>query len=159
MARSPWIALLLLGSAEPAFASGCTITGNAPTVTATATAFNAYSAAALSDNQANGTVQIKCPLGIGLLPSFTIALSAGNGGSGFAPRAMQSGANRLGYNIYTTSGYGTVWGDGNDGTVTQTYFSPLSLGTISFTAYGAVPTGQFVATGSYSDTITVTVTY
>lgn len=112
------LVLFVLGPHD-AWASGCTLTGNAPTVTATAIDFSGYSASAAGPDQANGTVQIKCPLGIGLLPSFDIALSAGNGGSGFSPRRMSMGANRLDYNIYTTSGYATVWGDGNSGTVTQ----------------------------------------
>jgi spore coat protein U-like protein len=43
--------------------------------------------------------------------------------------------------------------------VTQNYASLLSLGTISFTGFGQIPTGQFVATGMYTDPITVTVTY
>jgi spore coat protein U-like protein len=142
-----------------ALAAGCTLTGNAPTVTASAIDFHTYNPGATSPAQANGTVQIKCPLGIGLLPSFTVALSAGNGGGGYAPRQMQMGANRLGYNIYTTSGYGTVWGDGTGGTATQTFSAILSLGTISFTGFGQMTTGQYVATGPYTDTITVTVSY
>ncbi len=144
--------------AGSAFGSGCTLTGNAPTVTATDIAFPAYSASALSPDAANGTVKIRCPLGIGLLPSFDVALSAGTTG-GFSPRQMTMGTNRLGYNIYTTSGYGTVWGDGNGASSTQSFSALLSLGTITFTAYGIVPTGQYLSTGTYNDTITVTVTY
>jgi spore coat protein U-like protein len=157
MRRELFLATFLLAPGE-ALASGCTLTGNAPTVTASDIAFNAYSAAAMSPKDANGTVQIKCPLGIGLLPSFTVALSAGASGS-FSPRQMAMGTNRLGYNIYTSSGYSTVWGDGTGGSVTQNFSAILSLGTISFTGFGQIPTGQYVATGSYTDSITVTVTY
>jgi spore coat protein U-like protein len=157
MRREFFLGVFLLAPSE-ALASGCTLTGNAPTVTASDIAFNTYSAAALSPTDANGTVQIKCPLGIGLLPSFTVALSAGTSG-GFSPRDMAMGTDRLGYNIYTTSGYSTVWGDGTGGSVTQSYSAIISLGTISFTAFGQIPTGQYVATGMYTDSITVTVTY
>jgi spore coat protein U-like protein len=150
--------VLCVFSAEPAFASGCTITGNAPTVTATDIDFSTYSASALAADTANGTVKIRCPLGVGLLPSFEIALSAGTGG-GFSPRQMGLGSDHLGYNIYTTSGYSTVWGDGNGGSVTQSFSALLSLGTITFTSYGMIPTGQYVAAGTYNDSITVTVTY
>jgi len=141
-----------------ALASGCTITGNAPTVTATDIAFPGYSASALTPDTANGSVKIRCPLGVGLLPSFDIALSAGTAG-GFSPRQMGQGGNRLGYNIYTTGGYATVWGDGSGGSVTQSFSAILSLGTITFTAYGEIPTGEYVPTGTYNDAIIVTVTY
>ena len=160
MHREAVLAAMVALSPGSAWAAGCTITGNAPTVTATAIDFNLYSASATSPKQANGTVQIRCPLGIGLLPSFTVALSAGNGNAGsFSPRRMSMGASRLDYNIFTTSGYGTVWGDGTGGTATQSFSAILSLGTISFTSFGQVPTGQYVATGTYNDTVTVTVTY
>jgi spore coat protein U-like protein len=157
MRRELLFAAFLLVPGE-ALASGCTLTGNAPTVTASDITFNTYNAAALSPKQANNAVQIKCPLGIGLLPSFTLALSAGTSG-GFSPRQMAMGTNRLGYNIYTTSGYSTVWGDGTGGSVTQSFSAILSLGTISFTGFGQIPTGEFVAGGNYTDSVTVTVTY
>jgi len=143
---------------SPAFASGCTITGNAPTVTATDIDFMGYRASAISANTANGSVKIRCPLGVGLLPSFDVALSAGSAG-GFLPRKMTLGSNALIYNIYTASDYATIWGDGNGGSVTQSFSAILSLGTITFTAYGIVPTGQFVPVGTYNDTIAVTVMY
>jgi spore coat protein U-like protein len=154
----PALLLIVLCTAEPAFGSGCTITSNAPTVTATDIAFPPYSASAVSPDGANGSVKIRCPLGVGLLPSFDIALSAGSAG-GFSPRQMAQGSNRLGYNIYTAGDYSTVWGDGNGGSVTQSFSAILSLGTITFTAYGLIPTGQYLRGGTYNDTITVTVTY
>ncbi len=113
---------------------------------------------ALAKN-ANGTVDIKCPLGIGLLPSFTRRAVGRKRRQRLRAAEDVDGASRLGYNIYTTSGYATVWGDGTGSTVTQTYSAIISLGTISFTAYGQAPSGQYVATGPYSDSITVTVTY
>jgi spore coat protein U-like protein len=72
---------------------------------------------------------------------------------------MTLGTDNLTYNIFTGTDHSTIWGDGNNGSVTQSFSAILSLGTISFTAYGLIPTGQYVPTGTYSDTITVTVTY
>ena len=73
---------------------------------------------------------------------------------------MNRSGTHLNYNIYTTNGYTTVWGDGNNGTVSQTYNGVLlQLGSVSFTAYGKLPGGQFPAPGMYTDTIMVTVTY
>lgn len=147
-----------LFDASSAVASGCTITGNAPTVTTSDISFASYSASSNTPDTANGTVKIRCPLGIGLLPSFDIALSAGSSHN-FSPRAMAMGSNALNYNIYTSSGYSTVWGDGTGGSVTQSFSAILSLGTITFTAFGLASTGQYVPVGTYSDSITVTVTY
>jgi spore coat protein U-like protein len=144
--------------AAPALASGCTLAGGAPTLTATDIHFAAYSASDSLPDEANGNLKIQCPLGIGLLPSFEIALSAGVGGI-FSPRQMAMGASSLSYNIYTTSGYSAVWGDGTGGTVTQSFSALLSLGTVTYATYGRIPAGQYIAAGTYDDSITVTLTY
>ena len=73
---------------------------------------------------------------------------------------MAFGANMLDYNIYTTPGFTSVWGDGSGGTLTQSFNgSLLSLGSTTFTGYGRVPAGQYVVPGGYNDTLTVTVTF
>ena len=74
-------------------------------------------------------------------------------------RFMAYGGNHLGYNIYTSAGYATVWGDGTSGSSSQSYASLLALGSISYTAWGRLPAGQYVRAGSYDDQITVVVSY
>jgi spore coat protein U-like protein len=104
-------------------------------------------------------ISVTCgALGIDLLPSFTVLLTAANGTSP-AARYLDKTGTHLGYNIYTSNGYGAVWGDGTGGSVTQTYNALLTLGAVNFTAWGRVPAGQYVAAGRYSDHITVTVSY
>ncbi|HEY4274254.1 MAG TPA: spore coat U domain-containing protein [Rhizomicrobium sp.] len=157
--RSGVIALILLAVPRPAHALLCGTILDPISVSATALAFGNYSAAAQST--ANNTVTISCGLlGIDLLPNFTVGLSAGRA-TVFSPRKMFFGTtNTLNYNIYTTPGFATIWGDGSSGTATQTFNSSLlSLGTINFTGYGRLPAGQFVAPGAYMDTLTVTVTF
>lgn len=118
--------------------------------------FGNYSANSASDKTMNGTVTANCTLG-GTLPSFTIALSTG-GSNTFLSRTMNLlVVNTLDYNIYTTNGYTTVWGDGTNSTVTQSYGG--GSGSVNFTAYGKIPTGQYVLPGAYGDSITITVTY
>ncbi len=109
---------------------------------------------------ASAAISITCGLlGIDILPSFTLKLTAMNGTSPSA-RYLAMGSSHLGYNIYTDNGYGTVWGDGTDGSVTQSYDGTLlTLGSIGFTAWGKVPAGQFLTHGPYTDKITVTVSY
>jgi spore coat protein U-like protein len=72
---------------------------------------------------------------------------------------MAMGASQLSYNIYTTSGYSAIWGDGTGGTVTQSFSALLSLGTVTYATYGRIPAGQYIAAGSYGDSITVTLMY
>src|SRR5205085_11704978 len=75
------------------------------------------------------------------------------------PTKTDLGAARLNYNMYTTPSYTIVWGDGTSGTSVENYNANQNQNQISFTDYGRVPASQFVTAGSYTDTITVTVTY
>jgi spore coat protein U-like protein len=143
----------------PAQAGLCGTFLDPMSVAATGMGFGNYLAASASAS--NSTITISCGLlGIDLLPSFTVALSAGSSAS-MITRKMVFGAQKLNYNIYTNSGYATVWGDGTGGSVTQSITgSVLQLSSTNFTAFGLLPAGQFVtAGGPYLDTITVSVTF
>jgi spore coat protein U-like protein len=130
---------------------------SAVTVSATALNFGTYTPA--SPAHASAGITVRCgALGIDLLPAFTVSLISSDSADPSA-RYMANGAARLNYNIYTSAGYSAVWGDGTAGSLTQSYNSILTLGTIAFTAWGRVPAGQYVPAGSYSDHITVLVSY
>jgi spore coat protein U-like protein len=95
--------------------------------------------------------------------AYTIALNPGSTtGDSFAQRLMASGANTLRYNLYTTAAFATVWGDGTGATATQAG-TGAGMGTAStYKVYGQLPdsaVNQAAVPGSYTDTITVTVTY
>jgi spore coat protein U-like protein len=138
------------------FASYAACTAGLVTTSSGGIAFGNYSANSASDKTMNGTVTANCTVG-GSLPSFTIALSTG-GSATFEPRKMNFlVVNTLNYNIYTTNSYATIWGDGTNSTVTQSYGG--GGGSTNFTAYGKIPTGQYVLPGIYGDSITITVTY
>jgi spore coat protein U-like protein len=155
--RAMILAVLLVLAPKPAQALLCGTVLDPISVSSTTLVFGNYLAP--SQSAANHTVTISCGLGLDLLPSFTVALSAGQAAS-FGPRKMSFGAALLNYNIYTTPGFATVWGDGSGATVTQSFNgSLLSLGSTTFTGYGRVPAGQYVAPGGYTDTLTVTVTF
>jgi spore coat protein U-like protein len=107
----------------------------------------------------NTTISVKCTKNT----PFTVALDAGSTtGDTFAQRLMGSGANTLQYNLFTTAGLGTIFGDGTGGTATVPG-TGLGVATAnSVQVFGQVPdsaTNQAAVAGSYSDTITVTVTY
>ena len=85
--------------------------------------------------------------------SFEVTLSAGTGT--FASRTLVSDANLLAYNLYVDPAHVTIWGDGSPGTTTAS-----GTGTSdNFTVYGRIPARQNASVGSYSDTITVTITF
>lgn len=120
--------------------------------------FGTYNAASPAAATANATITVACVNPANDLNPFSIALSKG-ASSTYAPRTMTSGANTLDYNIYTTAAFVSIWGDGTGGTVTVDYNGAGNPNSLNYTAYGQVPTGQYVTPAGYADTITVTVTY
>ncbi len=121
------------------------------TVGSAALSFGAYSPAAAST--ANSTVTVTCTNGT----NATVSLNQGNNNNrvpSAGTRALNNGAtNFLGYEIYSDNGLSTVWNTTN----TQPIASTGSA--ISLTAYGRIAAGQNPATGSYNDTVTITVTF
>ncbi|MBE0434483.1 MAG: spore coat protein U domain-containing protein [Methylomicrobium sp.] len=91
--------------------------------------------------------------------AYTIALSPGSSGT-YNPRRMTSGGNTLGYNLYTDAGYSKIWGDGTGGSF-PVDGGPALLGSRNHTIYGRIPlsTQRGASVGSYSDSMTVTITY
>lgn len=87
-----------------------------------------------------------------------MSLNAGTTSGGtIAARLMTDSSNTLSYNLYTDVTYTTVWGDGTGGSSPVAGTGSGSLQ--SLTVYGRVPSGQGEPTGSYSDTVTATITY
>jgi spore coat protein U-like protein len=137
-------------------ARSCSITGTSDV------AFGAYDPADANFStplDATGSVTIRCTKNT----TYDIALGQGaNAASGStcaAPlRQMASGTERLAYALFSDAGRTTAWGCdvSNDVTRTETV-GPSSPDTV--TVYGRVPAGQDVADGSYSDTVTVTVSF
>ena len=163
--RSKKIFFLMIGSLAmlapmPAFALLCGLEVGTIVVSATPVNFGVYDPSSASATDANGSVSIECGiLGVDVLPSFAVSLSVGQAVS-YAPRKMLSGPSSLSYNLYTTASHTIVWGDGTGGTSTNAFDGLLSLlASTSMTVYGRVPAGQYVTSGSYTDTIIVTVTY
>ncbi len=91
---------------------------------------------------------------------YTVSLSAGanaGGATNFANRTMKSGADTLAYQLYLDSGRSTVWGDG---TAASSAKNGTGTGSVqSHTVYGRLPSLANVVPGSYTDTVTVTISY
>lgn len=150
---------------------GATVSSSCQINSAGNLSFGNYDVFSAGSTTGTSTISITCSAG----SSLTVALSMGSNSTSFNPRSMKdSGGNTLNYNLYTTSVTtsgctgGTIWGDGTSPTVTEpnpsipalvssSRFTPVIL-----TVHGCIPSGQDVKGGpteTYSDTITVTVSF
>ena len=137
------------GTATATMAVSASIGGTC-TVGGSTMGFGSYASTAAST--ASGSIQVTCSNGT----SANVTLNQGNNNnkaSTFATRALNNGTNYLGYDIYTDNTYTTVWNTAAPQTITSTG-APITM-----TAFGRVPAGQNPATGSYNDTVTISVAF
>ena len=164
--RVPYILALLLATQAGAVAAG-TVT-NTFNISATLISACSVSGATLSFGTAVNPLSTAVPLDATSTLSvqctnttaYAVALNAGTnagGASNFGGRAMASGANSIGYQLYSDTGRSTVWGDGSNSS--STVSGTGSGSTQTLTIYGRVPSLSGAVPGSYSDTVTVTVSY
>ncbi len=143
------------GTATATFSVTASVANNC-TVSATNLAFGTFTASADVTN--SSTVTLNCTNGT----PYTVTLSTGSSGS-FTARTMKSGTNALTYNLYKDSGFTTIWGDGTGSTSTNagTGAGLSAAKQVSYTVYGKLPYAgnQDAPVGSYTDAITVSVSY
>lgn len=120
------------------------------TISATALAFGAYTGALLKVNSAvNVTCTNTTPYNVGLNQGTST-------GATVTTRKMTNSTNTLSYTLFSNSGLTTNWGN----TVGTNTLAGSGTGSLqSLTVFGEIPAGQFVTPGSYTDTITATITY
>lgn len=122
-------------------------------------AFGNYNPISSTPLDQTSSIVVRCTNGT----PYTLALNGGTTTGGtIAGRLMTTGAvNTLSYQLYTNSGRTTVWGDGTLGssTVTGTGTGVLVANEQTLTVYGRIPINQTSAIGTYSDTITATLTF
>ena len=142
-ALAPWaIALALALTAQHGHACSLNVTG---------VSFGSYDVFSNAALDSTGNIDVNCPSGVG----YSIALS--EGGGRHAQRVMNSGGNRLNYNLYTEANRGVVWGDATSGTARV---SGTGIGmSVNHAVYGRIPARQNVHAGSYSDIIIVALTF
>jgi spore coat protein U-like protein len=148
---------LLVSLAQGATTVNCT-------ASASGIAFGIYNPLSAVANASTGSLRVTCNgSGTGSANvTLNVSLSAGLSGS-YATRKMFSGVNALNYNIFWSTAYNQIIGDGTGGSfagsagpfVVPAGGSNFATGTL----YGLMPASQDVAPGAYSDIITVTVTY
>jgi spore coat protein U-like protein len=139
---------IVLWAASDAAAAGCS-------VSTTSVNFGMYDVFDTAPNDSTGTITLKCNGGA---KDVTVEISRG-GASSFALRRMVNGASQLRYNLYLNAARTAVWGDGTGGTQSYDVGNPPNNKDVSLTIFARIPAEQDVSSGSYSDSVTVTVNY
>jgi spore coat protein U-like protein len=151
------LGLLVVSAAHAATTVNCT-------ASAGGIAFGIYNPLSALADTSTGTLRVTCNgSGTGSANvTVNVTLSAGLSGS-YATRKMLSGTNALSYNIFWSTAYSQIVGDGSGGSFAGTagpFVVPAGGSNLATgTFYGRIPASQDVAPGSYADVITVTVTY
>ena len=137
--------IICLASMNKAHAVACT-------VGTTTVGFGVYDVFSNQDTDATGTVTVTCDPDT---TPYTIALERGITGS-INNRVMlsASGHDRLNYNLYIDAARSTIWGNGSGNSLVVSQSAPATV-----TVYGRIPPGQNVSVGTYSDTVSVTISF
>jgi spore coat protein U-like protein len=137
-------------TATATFAVSTTVT-NSCTISAAALTFAAYTGAL---DQASTTLTVKCTNN----GDYSVALNQGSTTGGtVTTRLMANGSYTLGYSLYTSNAYSTIWGDGSGST--QTVSGVGTGANQTLTVYGQIPANEATTSGNYTDTITATISY
>jgi spore coat protein U-like protein len=112
--------------------------------------FGSYDVYASGNTQTIGQVTVTCDP---VTTSYTVALNGGTYGT-IAQRKQSSGSDFLLYNLYTDPARSILWGDGSTNGVTVSSSSPNPLN-----VYGSIPGQQDVSEGTYTDHVSVMVTF
>jgi spore coat protein U-like protein len=147
-ARAAAAVAMVLWAAGDAAAAGCS-------VSATSVNFGTYDVFDSAPNDSTGTITLRCNGG-----AKDVAVEIDRGGaSTFALRRMVNGGSQLRYNLYLNAARTTVWGDGTGGTLPYDVGNPPNNKDVTLTIFGRIAPEQDVSSGSYSDSVTVTVNY
>ncbi len=130
-----------------------TITGSCQVNSTTNMDFNSHGVLN-TNSDASSTVTVQCTN----TTPFNLGLSAGSGATAtIANRQMTGpGGATITYSLYRNAARDTVWGDT---TGTNTLAGTGTGAAQQLTVYGRVPPQNTPAPGTYTDTVTATITY
>lgn len=161
------VAMLLLSATEAdaqtatsSFTVTATVSANC-TVSTVGITFGAYDPVvgnASTPLDANGSVTVACTAGA----ATTMGMDQGSNPTATSTaalpeRQMADGPNALSYGLYQDSARTTVWGD--VGTPAAVTYNSVSFAPTTLTIFGQVPSGQDINVGTYSDTVTATISF
>jgi len=123
---------------------------NTCTISANPLSFGNYNGALLN---ATTTISVNCTN----LAPYTVGLNAGTSTGATVTNRMMTGpgGTLLNYSLFSNSTYTTNWGNSTGSWVTGTGTG----GAQSLKVYGQIPANQKRISGTYTDTITATITY
>lgn len=159
VARPAFVLLLLLGAADAGAVVDCSLSS-------TGVAFGVYDPLAPSPTDSVGGITVACShvSGGATRVSYSVALTTGSSGS-YASRQLRAGPLRLDYNLFLDTARSLVWGNGTAGTGVAGGSLTIGPGVgnrrreFEHPLYGRIPARQDVLSGSYSDTIIVTLEF
>lgn len=116
--------------------------------------FGTYSPIAGSALDGTSTITVTCSLGT----AYNLRLDGGTNGSGVSARQMlrASGTELMNYSLYRDPARTNNWGQTDNTDTVSATGTGLNQ---DHTVYGRIPASENVPAGSYSDTVTVTVSY
>jgi spore coat protein U-like protein len=158
---APLLAILALGVASTSalaapnsasFTVSTSVT-NSCGVSATGLAFT-YSPTTAASGQS--TISVTCTTANA---DFTVSLDKGTGGGTVTGgRLMKNGTYTLAYNLFTDNGHTIIWGDSSGGTI-ATGNSITANTAVVLQVYGLMQGSLNAISGTYSDTVTASITY
>jgi len=111
------------------------------------------------DLEGASTINVKCSTGTG----YSVDLSAGASSPSLTDRKLVNGTDLLAYNLYRNTTRTEIWGDGSPGTfvVGGNGTGMANSGNQPLPVYAKILEADLLAAkpGTYSNTITATVTY
>jgi spore coat protein U domain-containing protein, fimbrial subunit CupE1/2/3/6 len=149
-------ALLTVGAAVVLALTSVAPARAACTISSTPLLFGVYNVFATTPLDSTGSLTFRCG---STDKDIVITLDRG-GAPTFNPRRMLNGSEPLTYNLYLDAARTTIWGDGTGGTQAFTEHNPQGNNRdFVVPIYGRIPAGQDVRSGSYTNTITVTIQF
>lgn len=146
----------LAGTASSNMGVSATVAASC-TISAGALAFGAYDPVAGGAVDGTATLSVACTAGSTSEITLGQGANADLGSNDDVPlRQMASGADRLSYTLYQDNSRSVVWG--NSSAASAEYVSGSAVAS-NVTVYGTIDAGQDVPAGSYSDTVTATITF
>jgi spore coat protein U-like protein len=143
---------LLLATLRAEAASTCSL------VSVTGITFGAYDPLEARPVTQVGALTIRCSqAGTTPMLPIMIDLSAGNSGT-YNFRHLRKGGDSLRYNLYLDPASTQVWGNGAGGSSHYPHL-PSNNAETTLLIYGRILPGQNAAAGTYTDTITVTLSF
>lgn len=152
---------IMMGYSHSAMALclGCTCSVGLSTIS-----FGIYNPILTTPAAATGNITVSCFSLVGLFDiPYTITLGKGISNT-YHSRTMTNGVGNINYNIFTTPARNVIWGDATSGTSSVAGAASLiaiaQTLTVNHPVYGSILANQpSVKPGSYTDTMTLTVTY